>query len=67
MGAGGDVEHAPARAVNGVARRLADTRAAERDLGFSSSIELEEGLRLLVDWWMPLREEIGAARTVAVG
>jgi UDP-glucose 4-epimerase len=57
------VEHGPERAVNGVVRRLADTEAARRDLGFEASIGLEEGLRMLVDWWRPLRSEIAAGRT----
>ena len=60
------VEHGPERAVNGVVRRLADTSAARRDLGFESTIGLDEGLRLLVDWWRPLRDEIAAGRTVTV-
>ena len=58
------VEHGPDRAVNGVVRRLADTRAAERDLGFRSTIDIEEGLRQLVEWWRPLRDEISAGRPV---
>lgn len=58
------VEFGPERAVNGVVRRLADTTAAERDLGFAAAIDLDEGLRLLVDWWEPLREEIAAGRPV---
>ena len=45
------VEHGPERAVNGVTRRLADTSAARRDLGFGAEIGLEEGLRELVEWW----------------
>jgi UDP-glucose 4-epimerase len=45
------VEHGPERAVNGVTRRLADTAAAERDLGFRAEIDLAEGLRQLVEWW----------------
>ncbi len=57
------VEHGPERAVNGVARRLADTSAAREDLGFEARIELEDGLRDLVTWWRPLREEIAAGRT----
>jgi len=44
-------EHGPARKVNSVTRRLADVRAAELDLGFRASIDLEQGLRDLVDWW----------------
>jgi UDP-glucose 4-epimerase len=62
MGSDLPVEHGPDRAVNGVVRRLADTSAAERDLGFKPEIGLEEGLRQLVDWWAPLREEIAAGR-----
>jgi UDP-glucose 4-epimerase len=45
------VEHGPARAVNGVTRRLASTEAAKRDLGFVAEIGLGDGLRQLVDWW----------------
>jgi len=66
MGSDLPVEHGPDRAVNGVVRRLADTSAAERDLGFKAEIGLEEGLRQLVDWWAPLREEIAAGRPQAV-
>jgi UDP-glucose 4-epimerase len=55
-----EVEHGPERAVNGVTRRLADTLAAERDLKFSATVGLEEGLRELVAWWRPLREVVGA-------
>jgi UDP-glucose 4-epimerase len=56
------LEHGPERAVNGVARRLADTSAARRDLGFTAAVGLEDGLRSLVEWWRPLRNEIAAAR-----
>ena len=51
MGSDLAVEHAPPRAVNGVTRRLADTRKAAERLGFRAEIGLEEGLRSLVDWW----------------
>jgi UDP-glucose 4-epimerase len=44
-------EHGPARAVNNVVRRLADTTAAERRLGFRTEFTLREGLIDLVDWW----------------
>ena len=44
-------EHGPARAVNGVTRRLADTTAAAQKLGFRAEIGLHEGLQGLVDWW----------------
>lgn len=59
------VVHGPERAVNGVARRLADVTAARRDLGFEARIGLEDGLRELVAWWRPLRAEIAAGRPLA--
>ena len=59
------VEFGPARTVNNVARRLADVSAARRDLGWESKIGLEEGLRELVEWWRPLRDEIAAGRAVS--
>lgn len=59
------LEHGPERAVNGVARRLADISAARQHLGFEAAVGLEDGLRSLVAWWRPLREEIAAARLVA--
>jgi UDP-glucose 4-epimerase len=51
MGSDLDVEYGPERAVNGVTRRLADTSAAKRDLGFEAEIDLESGLAELVEWW----------------
>jgi len=44
-------EFGPERSVNPVARRLADTSAAEQQIGFRAEIDLEEGLRQLVEWW----------------
>jgi UDP-glucose 4-epimerase len=64
MGSDLPVEHGPERGVNGVVRRLADTSAAERDLGFVAQTPLEEGLAQLVEWWRPQREEIAAGRPV---
>jgi UDP-glucose 4-epimerase len=52
-------QHHPARAVNGVTRRLADTSKAEQLLGFKAKISLEQGLRELVDWWRLERAESG--------
>jgi UDP-glucose 4-epimerase len=51
MGSDLDVEFGPERAVNKVPRRLADTSAAQRDLGFTAEADLEAGLRGLVAWW----------------
>jgi UDP-glucose 4-epimerase len=58
------VERGPAREVNGVTRRLAETENAARDLGFRAEVGLEEGLRELVAWWRPIREEISAGRAL---
>ena len=66
MGSDLAVEHGPERAVNGVARRLADTGAASRELGFKAEVGLEDGLRQLVDWWLPLRDEIQSEALSAV-
>jgi UDP-glucose 4-epimerase len=45
------VEFGPARTVNAVTRRLADTNAAREWLGFEAQVGLDDGLRRLVDWW----------------
>jgi UDP-glucose 4-epimerase len=45
------VEYGPARSVNSVARRLASTDRARDVIGFEAEVDLEEGLRRLVDWW----------------
>lgn len=58
------IDFGPERAVNSVVRRLADTSAARRDLGFEATTGLEEGLEKLVEWWAPLREEVAAGRNV---
>jgi UDP-glucose 4-epimerase len=44
-------QYGPARKVNPVSRRLADTAKAERLLGFKARVSLEEGLSRLVAWW----------------
>lgn len=62
MGSDLTVQHGPDRAVNGVTRRLADTGAARTDLGFEARVGLHDGLRRLVDWWQPQRDEIAAGR-----
>jgi UDP-glucose 4-epimerase len=51
MGSDLKPEYGPARSVNGVTRRLADTSAAAARLGFKSEIGLREGLSDLVQWW----------------
>ena len=51
MGSTVAVEHGPERKVNAVSRRLADTSKARRLLGFEAGVDLEAGLRQLVEWW----------------
>ncbi|MFI6143855.1 SDR family NAD(P)-dependent oxidoreductase [Streptomyces sp. NPDC051109] len=66
MGAEGMVpEHGPARAVNGVTRRLADTSQASGRLGFTAEIDMRRGLRDLVEWWRAERAADAAARSAA--
>lgn len=48
--------HGPARSVNGVERRLADTSRAAELLGFTAGIDLRTGLGDLVQWWRAERE-----------
>jgi UDP-glucose 4-epimerase len=55
MGGGATPEFGPARAVNPVSRRLADTSKAAEKLGFTAQISLNEGLRRLVKWWQDER------------
>lgn len=43
-------EFLPARSVNPVPRRLADTKKAEKLLGFKAKVDVEEGLRRLITW-----------------
>jgi nucleoside-diphosphate-sugar epimerase len=53
-------QHAEARKVNPVSRRLASIDAAARAIGFRATVSLEEGLRSLVEWWR--RERATASR-----
>ena len=43
--------HEPARKVNPVARRLAATDKAARDIGFRAEIPIQQGMADLVAWW----------------
>ncbi len=57
MGSSLKPEYGPERKVNPVSRRLADTRKAERLLGFRAEVGLDEGLRRLVAWWRAQRAQ----------
>jgi UDP-glucose 4-epimerase len=63
MGSEVSIEYGPERSVNKVPRRLSDTRLARELLGFEAEVDLEEGLRRLVDWW---RAERAQAAPVAL-
>jgi UDP-glucose 4-epimerase len=63
MGSDLPVEFGPARAVNGVERRLADTTRAREGLGFEAEVPLDDGIRSLVEWWRAQREEVAFAWT----
>ncbi len=62
MGSSLAPQHAPARKVNAVSRRLADTQRAKQVLGFEAQLTLDEGLCDLVAWW---RQERSAAAAIA--
>jgi len=66
MGSDLAIEYGPERAVNRVPRRLADTAAAKRELGFEAEIGLEEGLEMLVEWWRASRNGASSATPAAL-
>ena len=51
MGSSLQPEYGPARKVNAVPRRLAETGNAKERIGFEAQVGLDEGLRRLVAWW----------------
>jgi UDP-glucose 4-epimerase len=55
MGSSLPLEYGPPRGVNGVTRRLADITLAEKRLGWTPEVVLEEGLERLVSWWYAQR------------
>jgi UDP-glucose 4-epimerase len=58
MGSSATPEFAPARKVNPVPRRLADTTKARTLLGFETRVTIEDGLRSLVEWWQAERQTV---------
>jgi UDP-glucose 4-epimerase len=56
-------EYHEARKVNNVQARRAATEKAERMLGFKAAIDLETGLRRLIQW----RDQVKAELTTVVG
>jgi UDP-glucose 4-epimerase len=60
MGSSLAPEYAPARKVNPVPRRLADTSKAREQLGFEAMVTIDEGMKGLVEWWKEARLAVGA-------
>ena len=54
-------EHHEARKVNNVRARRATTEKAEQMLGFKSSVDLESGLKMLIEWRNQVKSELTAA------
>lgn len=52
------IQHGPARKINPVSRRLADTAKAKQLLGFEAQITLRAGLATFVDWWQRERAAV---------
>jgi UDP-glucose 4-epimerase len=67
MGSDLEPEFGPARAVNAVPRRLADTARARELLGFHAQVGLKEGLAGLVDWWQAEQRAGGPVAVAAAG
>ena len=57
-------EYGPERSVNPVPRRVGDPSRALEKLGFRTEIDLDEGLRRLVEWWRA--ERVAAEEEVTV-
>jgi UDP-glucose 4-epimerase len=53
-------EYGPERSVNPVSRRLACTKKASEKLGFRSTIDLDDGLSRLVEWWRANKDRMAA-------
>jgi UDP-glucose 4-epimerase len=54
-------EHHEARKVNNVKARRATTEKAEKILGFRAQVDLESGLKSLIQWRDQTRSEMTAA------
>ena len=66
MGSDLTPEYGPERSVNGVRRRLGDTRKARELLGFNAEVSLKDGLERLVSWWRRSRSPSAAISAPAM-
>jgi UDP-glucose 4-epimerase len=55
-------EYGPARTVNSVTRRLADTSAAAARLGWTAELGLHQGLEGLVEWWRANKADVATGK-----
>jgi UDP-glucose 4-epimerase len=55
-------EYGPARTVNSVTRRLADTSHAAGSLGWTAELGLHEGLEGLVEWWRANQADVATGK-----
>jgi UDP-glucose 4-epimerase len=60
MGRSIPIEHGPARKVNPVPRRLAETWRAQQEIGFQTLVPFDEGVERLVAWWRKQGKEVYA-------
>ena len=58
-------EYGPARSVNAVTRRLADTSHAADTLGWTAELGLHEGLEGLVDWWRANKADVATGKAAS--
>ena len=66
MGSDLKPEYTSERSVNGIRRRLGDTRKAHEFLSFDAEVALKDGLVRLVSWWGRSKLSSGAASGPAV-
>jgi len=57
--------YGPARSVNAVTRRLADTSHAADTLGWTAELGLHEGLEGLVDWWRANKADVATGKAAS--
>lgn len=61
-----EIEYAPRSQATLVRNRIGSPKKASAEIGYTASIDLDEGLRRLIDWRAAHKEEV-AARRRAVG
>lgn len=65
-GSTASIEHRPA-GLTFVTNRVGSTEAARRDLGFTWSVDLEEGMRRLIEWRRSDKEAVETRRRALAG